>query len=80
MTMALWCFLAGDSFEDGLYKSVNLFGDADTIAAVYGQIAASFYGLSDIPEYLITELHDIPMINFVLSNSQITPENKCVTV
>ena len=80
MTSALWCFLAGDSFEDGLYKAINLFGDADTIAAVYGQIAASFYGLSDIPECLITELHDIPMINFVLSNSQITPENKCVTV
>jgi ADP-ribosylglycohydrolase len=46
---ALWGFMESDSFEEGLLKIVNLGGDADTIGAVYGQIAGSWYGVDGLP-------------------------------
>jgi ADP-ribosylglycohydrolase len=47
---ALWAFHHGHSFEDGLMLAVNLGDDADTTAAVYGQLAGAFYGVSAIPQ------------------------------
>jgi len=47
---ALWAFHRGRSFEDGLMLAVNLGDDADTTAAVYGQLAGAFYGVSAIPQ------------------------------
>ena len=47
---ALWAFLITESFKDGLLKAVNLGGDADTIGAVYGQLAGAYYGLDGIPK------------------------------
>jgi len=47
---ALWAFYTTDSFRDGCLAAVNLGDDADTTAAVYGQIAGVFYGESGIPE------------------------------
>jgi len=46
---ALWAFHRGHSFEEGLMLAVNLGDDADTTAAVYGQLAGAFYGVSAIP-------------------------------
>ncbi|MEA4882587.1 MAG: ADP-ribosylglycohydrolase family protein [Clostridia bacterium] len=46
---ALWAFFHGESFEDGLLKAVNLGDDADTTAAVYGQLAGAYYGVEAIP-------------------------------
>ncbi len=46
---ALWCFLETDTFRDAILKAVNLGDDADTTAAVCGQIAGAFYGESGIP-------------------------------
>jgi ADP-ribosylglycohydrolase len=46
---ALWAFHRGHSFEEGLMLAVNLGDDADTTAAVYGQLAGAFYGVSEIP-------------------------------
>lgn len=46
---ALWAFNESESFEDGLIKAVNLGGDSDSIGAVYGQIAGSYYGYNAIP-------------------------------
>ncbi len=37
------------TFEDGLIAAVNLGGDADSIGAVYGQLAGAYYGFSAIP-------------------------------
>lgn len=45
---SIYCFYHSDNFFDGLINTVDLLGDADTNGAVYGQIAASFYGLSHI--------------------------------
>lgn len=46
---ALWAFHTTDSFRDGRLRAANLGGDADTIAAIYGQIAGIFYGEKLIP-------------------------------
>lgn len=45
---ALWAFYNTDNFNDGVLLAANLAGDADTVAAIYGQIAGSFYGVSSI--------------------------------
>lgn len=47
---ALWAFYKSDSFEEGCLIAVNLGDDADTTAAVYGQLAGAFYGEGAIPE------------------------------
>lgn len=46
---ALWAFRRTSSFKEGCLAAVNLGNDADTTAAVYGQIAGAYYGLSGLP-------------------------------
>ncbi|MEE2730759.1 MAG: ADP-ribosylglycohydrolase family protein [Pseudomonadota bacterium] len=46
---ALWAFGTTDSFEEGMIRAVNLAGDADTIGAIYGQLAGAYYGESSVP-------------------------------
>lgn len=41
---ALWAIWRSDSAHDALLLAANLGGDADTIAAITGQIAGAFYG------------------------------------
>jgi ADP-ribosyl-[dinitrogen reductase] hydrolase len=41
---ALWAFATTETFESGLLRAVNLGGDADTVGAVYGQLAGAYYG------------------------------------
>ena len=45
---ALWCFYTTDSFRDAVLKAANLCDDADTTAAICGQVAGAFYGLPSI--------------------------------
>lgn len=47
---ALWAFYHGDSFREGCLLAANLGDDADTTAAVYGQLAGAYYGEQGIPE------------------------------
>lgn len=47
---ALWAFFTTENFSDGALKVVNLGDDADTVGAVYGGLAGSYYGLSSIPK------------------------------
>ena len=47
---ALWCFTHTDNFRDAVLLAANLGDDADTVAAVSGQIVGSRYGYSGIPE------------------------------
>jgi ADP-ribosyl-[dinitrogen reductase] hydrolase len=47
---ALWCFYHSSTFEEGCLLAANLGDDADTTAAIYGQLAGAYYGLSGIPE------------------------------
>ena len=46
---ALWCFVTTESFETAILKAANLGDDADTTAAVCGQVAGAYYGESGIP-------------------------------
>lgn len=46
---ALWCFQHTESYADAVLMAVNLGDDADTTAAICGQLAGAFYGLSGIP-------------------------------
>lgn len=46
---ALWAFHRSSSFEEGALLAVNLGDDADTTAAIYGQLAGAFYGERGIP-------------------------------
>jgi ADP-ribosyl-[dinitrogen reductase] hydrolase len=46
---ALWCFLTTETFKDAVLKATNLGDDADTTAAICGQIAGAYYGESGIP-------------------------------
>jgi ADP-ribosyl-[dinitrogen reductase] hydrolase len=45
---ALWAFYNSDSFRKGCLLAVNLGWDADTTAAVYGQLAGAYYGYRKI--------------------------------
>jgi ADP-ribosylglycohydrolase len=45
---ALWCIENTNSFENAVLLAVNLGDDADTTAAVTGQIAGAMYGYSTI--------------------------------
>jgi ADP-ribosylglycohydrolase len=46
---ALWAFAHSDSYRSGCLAAVNLGDDADTTAAVYGQLAGAYYGEEGIP-------------------------------
>ena len=46
---ALWCFFQTETFADAVLMAANLGDDADTTAAVCGQVAGAFYGESAIP-------------------------------
>jgi ADP-ribosyl-[dinitrogen reductase] hydrolase len=46
---ALWCFARTDCYADAVLLAANLGDDADTTAAVVGQLAGAFYGSSAIP-------------------------------
>lgn len=53
---ALWCFDQTDSFENAILAAANLGDDADTTAAVCGQVAGAFYGAAGIPEHWLERL------------------------
>jgi ADP-ribosyl-[dinitrogen reductase] hydrolase len=53
---ALWCFLTTDSFSAAILQAANLGQDADTTAAVCGQIAGACYGESGIPAQWLERL------------------------
>jgi len=55
---ALWCFKNTDNFRDAILLATNLGHDADTVAAVTGQIAGAFYGMSGIPIMWLDKLYD----------------------
>lgn len=46
---ALWCVSRTTSFRDAVVLAANLADDADTVAAVTGQLAGAIYGLQGIP-------------------------------
>lgn len=69
---ALWCFYQTDTFADAVLLAANLGDDADTTAAVCGQIAGAYYGVEAIPESWrnkITMAEDISQLAICLGES-----------
>ena len=55
---ALWAFHKSHTFEEGCLLAANLGDDADTTAAIYGQIAGAYYGVDQIPVRWLNKLFD----------------------
>jgi ADP-ribosyl-[dinitrogen reductase] hydrolase len=53
---ALWCFDRSKSFAEAVLLADNLGDDADTTAAVCGQVAGAFYGANAIPPHWLDRL------------------------
>ena len=60
---ALWCFHKTTTFKESILAATNLGDDADTTAAVCGQIAGAFYGESAIPKGWIERLYDYSKVS-----------------
>lgn len=54
---ALWCFQQSDNYADAVLAAANLGDDADTTAAIVGQLAGAFYGIQGIPGHWLAKLH-----------------------
>lgn len=71
---ALWCFMKGESFEDCILLAANIGNDADTTAAICGQLAGAYYGFSNIPSHwrssitMATEIEDLAVELFRYNN------------
>jgi ADP-ribosyl-[dinitrogen reductase] hydrolase len=53
---ALWAFASSATFEEAVLAAANLGDDADTTAAVTGQLAGAHYGLGGIPTRWLARL------------------------
>ncbi len=53
---ALWCFARSSSFKDAVLRAANLGEDADTTAAICGQVAGAYYDLGGIPSGWVEKL------------------------
>ncbi|QYF96157.1 ADP-ribosylglycohydrolase family protein [Massilia sp. PAMC28688] len=53
---ALWCFWRTNSFKEAVLLAANLGDDADTTAAICGQLCGAYYGVQDIPAPWIERL------------------------
>jgi ADP-ribosyl-[dinitrogen reductase] hydrolase len=57
MESALWCFHNTTNFKEAVLLAANLSDDADTVAAICGQIAGAYYGFEDIPKEWLRNLY-----------------------
>jgi len=53
---ALWAFFGHTDFREAILAAANLGDDADTTAAVCGQVAGAFYGMAGIPDRWLEKL------------------------
>jgi ADP-ribosyl-[dinitrogen reductase] hydrolase len=51
LNAAQWAVATTDDFQSAILAAVNLGDDADTTAAIAGQLAGAIYGLDGIPEH-----------------------------
>ena len=53
---AFWCFDQTSNFADAILTAANLGDDADTTAAIVGQLAGAYYGVQAIPAEWLNKL------------------------
>ncbi len=64
---ALWAFFGTNTFEDGMVLLVNMGEDTDTVGAVFGTLAGSYYGLGGIPARWLDALQKKEMAEVVFN-------------
>ncbi len=64
---SLWAFHNAETFSDAVLKAVNLGDDADTTGAICGQLAGAYWGESQIPALLRTDLKRMDLLETALS-------------
>ena len=52
----IWSFFNTENYSEAIFKSINLGGDTDTIAAIVGGLAGIYYGFDNIPNAWIQSL------------------------
>jgi len=57
LAVALWSFYHTQSFMEAVARSANFLGDADTMAAICGQLAGAFYGYDAIDQRCIDAMN-----------------------
>lgn len=62
---AMWAFYETDNFNDGVLLAVNLGDDADTVGAVYGQLAGAFYGIESIRQDFLDKIYNDTLLENV---------------
>ena len=62
---SLWAFNNSSSFAEGALMAVNMGDDADTTAAIFGQLAGAFYGYEAIPIDWRSKLLEKELIEFI---------------
>ena len=62
---ALWAYDRTSSFAEGALKAVNLGGDTDTTAAIFGQLGGAYYGYGGIPDSWKAKLVDRGLIEYI---------------
>ncbi len=72
---ALWCFHTTGSFKDAVLKAVNFGEDADTTAAICGQLSGASYGISSIPSNCLKQMVMADRIKMLAMN--LNPKVKC---
>mgnify|MGYP001300441983 CR=1 FL=1 len=53
---ALWCLARTDNYRDAVLLAANLGDDADTTAAITGQLAGALYGRAGLPDDWVAKL------------------------
>ena len=53
---AIWCVDQSTTFADAVLRAANLGHDADTVAAVTGQLAGALWGVAGIPPHWLAKL------------------------
>jgi ADP-ribosyl-[dinitrogen reductase] hydrolase len=59
---AIWCVGRTGSFAEAVLLAANLGDDADTVAAITGQLAGAVYGYTAIPKSWMAKLSSQPFI------------------
>lgn len=75
---ALWCFNNTNSFRDAILMTVNVGDDADTTAAVCGQIAGAYYGYQEIPQEWRKTLYMEKEIRMMVEQLMVLKDRKSV--
>jgi len=70
---ALWCFFKANSFDEAVLMAANLGDDADTTAAITGQLAGAYYGIQGIRKEWVDKLY---MSDFIQHTGELLCANK----